>query len=235
MRFKLLRRRLTISAPKMAIKSTLPWPIRWVLVAVVLGICAVAGLWVFEFGRELAGFDKTTKEELPRLRAAVAQLTAERDKAQSVANTSASTLAIERAAEEKLVAQVKQLESENRALRDDLGFFEKLLPVNNAEGVSIRGLQAEIVAGNQVRWQVLVMQPAKVPVAFKGRLELVLTGTRAGKAWSMPLPEAAQNLEFRQYRRVEGLLEIPADVVLKSVSAKLIEGTAVKASQTTRL
>ena len=68
MRFRLLRRRLTISAPSMAIRSALPWPFRWVAMAVVLGVCAAVGLWVFELGRELAGLDGGAKEELVKLK-----------------------------------------------------------------------------------------------------------------------------------------------------------------------
>ena len=55
MRFRLLRRRLTISAPRMAVRSALPWPFRWALLAIVLGFCSAIGLWAFEFGKDIAG------------------------------------------------------------------------------------------------------------------------------------------------------------------------------------
>lgn len=235
MRFKLLRRRLTISAPRMAIRSTLPWPVRWFLGAVVLGFCAALALWAFEFGREIAGFDRAAKEELALLRSQVGKLTAERDKAQSVANTSESLLATEQSTQQRLIAQVKQLEAENRSLRDDLGFFEKLLPASNADAVSIRGLQAQVQGGNQVKWQVLVMQSGKNSAEFQGHLDLTLTGLRAGKPWTQTAHDVAKELQVRQYRRVEGLLDIPADVVLKSVSVKLMAGEVVKATQSVRL
>lgn len=235
MRLRLLRRRLTISAPQLAIKSPLPWPVRWVLVAFVLGFCAAIGVWAFEFGREIAGFDRESKVELPRLRAEVARLTAERDKVQSIANTAGSSLAAERATLERLMAQIRQLEADNQSLRGDLAFFEKLLPVSGAGGVIIRGLQAEVLAGTQVKWQVLVIQAAKNPGEFNGRLELAFAGTRGGKPWMMSLPENAQTLQFRQYRRMEGVLELPPDVVLKTVSAKVMDGAVVRATQTIRL
>lgn len=50
MRFRLLRRRLTISAPRVAVRSALPWPLRWIMLAVVFGFCAAIALWAFEFG-----------------------------------------------------------------------------------------------------------------------------------------------------------------------------------------
>ena len=72
MRFRLLRRRLTISAPRMAVRSALPWPFRWAVLAIVLGFCAAIGLWAFEFGKDIVGLEKGSREELVRLRADLA-------------------------------------------------------------------------------------------------------------------------------------------------------------------
>lgn len=74
MRLRLLRRRLTVSAPRMAIRSTMPWPLRWLLAAVVLGFSGALALWAFEFGKEIAGLDRNAKQELEQLRTEVSQL-----------------------------------------------------------------------------------------------------------------------------------------------------------------
>jgi hypothetical protein len=236
MRFRLLRRRLTISAPRMAVRSAMPWPLRWAGAAIVLGFCAAIALWAFEFGKDIAGLDTGAKEELLRLRIDMAKLREERDKAQSIFNTSASLITAEKATQERLTAQVKALESENRALRDDLGFFEKLMPASGAEGVTIRGLQAEVVGGgSQLKWQVLVIQPVKNAPEFRGKLEISIAGTLNGKSWMMELPEGAQPLRFSQYRRVEGMVDLPPQAVVKNVSAKLVEGTATRAVQSIKL
>ena len=47
MRFRLLRRRLTISAPRVAVRSALPWPLRWLVLALVMGLSGAAALWAF--------------------------------------------------------------------------------------------------------------------------------------------------------------------------------------------
>ena len=47
MRWKLLRRRLSVSAPRMIVRSRLPWPLRWAVAAVVLGFSAAIALWAF--------------------------------------------------------------------------------------------------------------------------------------------------------------------------------------------
>ncbi|MEJ6021785.1 DUF6776 family protein [Ramlibacter sp. PS4R-6] len=229
MRFKLLRRRLTISAPRMAVRSALPWPLRWAVAAIMLGFCAAIALWAFEFGKSIAGLDSGAKEELLRLRADAEKLRFERDKAQSVVNTSASLLTAEKAAQDRLAATIKTLEAENRQLRDDLGFFEKLLPASGSEAVAIRGLQAEVLAGTQLRWQVLLIQPVKNAAEFRGKLEVKLAGTLGGKPWMMDVPVG--DLRFRQYRRVEGMVDLPQQAVVKNVSAKVVEGAVTRAVQ----
>ena len=235
MRFRLLRRRLTISAPRMAVRSAMPWPFRWAGVAIMLGFCAAIALWAFEFGKDIAGLDSGAKEELLRLRNDMAKIREERDKAQSVFNTSASLITAEKAAQERMAAQIKALEAENRALRDDLGFFEKLIPASGAEGVSIRGLQAEVLGGAQLKWQVLVIQPTKNAPEFRGKLEMSIVGTLNGKPWMMELPGGAQQLQFRQYRRIEGMVDLPPQAVVKNVSAKVVEGSHTRAVQSIKL
>ena len=235
MKFRLFRRRLTISSPRMAIRSALPWPVRWAMGAVMLGFSAAIALWTFELGLSIAGLDRDAKLELTKLREDVAALRAQRDKSQSVANISGSLLTAEKAAQEKMVSQIKQLEADNRLLRDDLGFFEKLLPAGGAETVAIRGLQAEVLSAMQLKWQVLVIQPVKDAPGFNGRLELTLGGTLAGKPWTAVLPAGGQPLQFKQYRRVEGVLDLPPLAVVKTVTVKVIEGTAVRSVQTLKL
>jgi hypothetical protein len=232
MRFRLLRRRLTISAPRVIVRSALPWPVRWLAVAFVLGGCAAVSLWTFEFGKSIAGLDSGARDELVRLRAEVTELREAQGCQQALVNTSQSLQTAEQAAMDRLMVQVRQLETENRALRDDLGFFEKLLPAARNEGLAIRALQAEVLGGAQLRWQVLVMQPARNAPEFNGRLELVLVGTSHGKPWSETRAAEAQPLRLRQYRRLEGSLALPAGAVVKTVTARVLEGAKVRATHT---
>jgi len=168
--------------------------------AVVLGFCAAIGLWAFDKGKELAGVDHGDKEELAQLREEVTQLRADRDRIQSVLNTSGSQITVERAAQDRLASQIRSLEAENRSLREDLGFFQKLTPVSGNDTVAIRALQAEMLGPTQLKWQVLVIQAVRNAPEFHGRLELSLSGTQDGKPWTMPLPAGGQPLQFRQYR-----------------------------------
>ncbi len=235
LKLRLFRRRLTISSPRMSVRSAMPWPLRWIGLALMLGFSAAVAMWAFEVGKDIAGLDKTSREELSQLRQEVASLREERDKVQSIANTSGGILIAEKAIQDKMAGQIKQLESDNRSLRDDLGFFEKLLPASATESASIRSLQAEVVSETQLKWQVLVIQPVKDAATFNGKLELTVTGTQAGKPWVMSLPGGAQALQFKQFRRIEGMLDLPPLTVVKTVTAKVLEGTTVRSVQTFKL
>lgn len=223
MRWKLLRRRLSISAPRMTVRSHLPWPLRWAVGALMLGFSGALALWAFETGKDIAGLDRDAKEELQRLRVEVSQLRQEREKALSIANTADSLLKTEHAAQDKLAQQVKQVEAENLQLKNDLGFFERLLPAGNAGQVSIRGLQAEPVTPGQLRYQMLIMQPGKTAGELNGRYELTLTGTLDGRPWSLTAAGGPQALQLKQYLRLEGMVEYPAQAVAKGLSVKVTD------------
>ena len=235
MRFRLLRRRLTVSAPSMAVRSALPWPFRWVMLAAVFGFCAAIALWAFEFGKMIAGLDGPSSEQTIRLSLALEKTQKERDQAQSIANTSQTLLTASGAAQEQLVARNKQLEQDILNLRDDLGFFEKLIPMSGVESIAVRGLQAEIGDDRRVKWRVLLIQPQKSQAEFKGSLEFRLTGLLGGKPWQMADPEREVDIRFTQFGRFQGYLDLPAQVVIKTVSVRVMEGTKLKATESVKL
>ena len=243
MRLRLLRRRLTISAPRMMVRSAFPWPIRWALVAVVIGFCAAIGLWAFEFGREIAGIEGGTQTELVRLRereaaldAELLQTRAQRDEAQSVANTANTLITAEKASSEKILLQSKLLEDENRRLKDDLGFFEKLTPSLGAEGVTIRALRADMQPDGKIRWQVLLIQAKKNPSEFTGHLEVLFVGVLNGKSWTAAAsaPDGV-SVKLGQYGRFEGLYDVPPQVLMKGITVKLFQGGTLRATQSAKL
>jgi hypothetical protein len=241
MRWKLLARRLTISAPRMTVRSHIPWPLRWAVMALVLGLSGAIALWAFEFGKSITGLDSHGREEFARLQGENRLLKDERDKLLSTVNTAESLLKTEKAAQTSLAAQVKALEAENGALKEDLRFFERLIPSNGpAQDLAVRALQTEANDG-LLRYRMLVMQSGKNPPEFSGRFELVLSGVQAGRPWSATFPAAAQQqaaayrLVFKGYQRVEGEIALPPNTVLKSVQARVLDASGLRSSQTARL
>lgn len=227
MRFKLLRRRLSISAPRMIVRSRLPWPLRWAIAAVVLGFSAAIALWAFELGKDLAGLDRSAKEEIVRLREQLQAQHEQNDQLQAIASTADSLLKAEKAAQEKLAERLKQAEADNLSLKADLGFFERLLPVagGTPDGLAVRGFHAERVSPIQLRYQLLVMQSGKAPQGFDGRYDLTLNGQLDGHTWTAALPGGPQPLQAKPYARVEGRIDHPPGAVVKTVQVKVMNGS----------
>lgn len=219
----------------MAIRSAVPWPARWLMAAVVLGFSGALAMWAFEFGKDIAGLDRNAKQELAQLRLEVQQLRTELADARTVANTADSLLLTEKAAQEQLLLQIRQLQQDNQMLRSDLGFFERMIPGSGSSGLSIRGVQADRLSDTQLKWQVLLVQAEKNAPEFRGQMEISVNGQLGGRAWSAVFAGKAQAVRVERYLRHEGVMELPAGLVLKSITAKVLQGTAVRAVQTVRL
>ena len=235
MRLRLWKRRLTVSAPRMAIRSAIPWPLRWLLAAVVLGFSAAVALWAFEFGRDIAGLDRHTAEDLVLLRQDNAKLKLDLSKAQAVADASGSLLTAERATQAELVSKIQQLEDDNRTLKKDLGFFEQLLPPGATDSAAIRGFQVDRMVDGGMKWQLLLIQPTKQAPEFRGALELTFAGTLRGKPWAVTEPAVQRTVSMRQYLKMEGMFTPVPDAVVKTVTAKLTQGALVRSEQTVKV
>ncbi|WP_418316831.1 DUF6776 family protein [Piscinibacter sakaiensis] len=221
----------------MIVRSHMPWPLRWVVAALVLGFSAALALWAFEVGKDIAGLDRDAKLELMQLRSEVEQLKKDREQAVSVANTAESLLTAEKAALDRLAQQLRQIEAENLSLKADLGFFERLLPTGAEQGLSIRGLQVQMQDNAQLRFQLLVMQAGpKGQSEFHGHYAFTLHGVQNGKPWVYPVPGGPQAFQLKQYARIEGNIDLPPNAVVKTVQVKLTDQAgAVRASQSAAL
>ncbi len=235
MRWKLLRRRLSISAPRVIVRSHLPWPLRWLVIALVMGFSAALALWAFDFGQQIAGLDSGKRTELAQLRAEVAQLRDDHRQARALADSAELLLQAERAAQQRLLEQMRQLDGEKQALQEDLAFFQRLLPAGG-DGLRLRGLQVTRPEPGLLRWQLLVLQHGRDPAAFEGRYDLVFNGTLDGQPWTATLPGGAQPLSLRQAARLDGTLPVPAQAVIQTVRATLTDARGnARATQTLKL
>lgn len=205
------------------------------MLAGVFGFCAAIALWAFEFGKVIAGVHSDAQEEVVTLRAEVEKVTRERDQAKVVANTSQTLITAGQAAQEQLLAHNKQLEQDILGLRDDLGFFEKLIPMDGAEGIAVRGLQAEVGEDKRLKWRVLLIQPQKSAGEFQGEIEIKVTGLLAGKPWQMAGSAQPLAARFARSGRFQGFVDLPAQVVVKSISVRVMEGSKVRAAESANL
>jgi hypothetical protein len=219
------------------------WPLRLLFLVAVLGLGGALSMWMYDLGRSLTGFNPgATKEQLANYRDEIEQLRGERDQFSTTVNSAESQLNIERSAQKQLVMQVKGLEAENIKLKEDLAFFESLLPADTgAQGVSIRRFKTESIAPNQLRYRLLIMQGGKGDREFSGNLQLAVTVLQGGKSAIMNFPDAKNGdadkfkLGFKHYQRVEGVLTLPDGAIAKAVQAKILEKGQIRVHQSANL
>ncbi|NUU03426.1 DUF6776 family protein [Herbaspirillum robiniae] len=234
---------MTISAPKMTIKRHLPWPALALLWAVAIGLAIAVAVWTYELGRNnLPGLQGDAGEQVETLSEQVKKLSAENERLQSASNASQNELKIAQTAQSQLAAQVKNLEAENNRQKEDLAFFDSLLPTNlGAPGITIQRFKAEVAAPSQVRYRVLVMQGGAATQQFTGNLQLSITVWQAGKSAIINFPEtnssdlARYRLAFKYYQRVEGLLNVPEGATIKAVAVRVLDRGQVRAQQSVDL
>jgi hypothetical protein len=243
LRLKLWLRRWSISAPRMTIKNHLPWPLRAVFIAIVVGLGGAIAMWTYDLGRSFTGFNPgAAKEHLVRLQKQVDEISAERDRFLTTVNAAESQLNIERSVQTQLARQIRALESENVKLKEDLAFFESLLPTDTGpQGVTIRRFKAEFIEPNQLKYRLLLMHGGKVDRDFVGNLQFAVTVVHGDKSAMMifPKPDAAGaekfKLAFRHYQRAEGVLSLPEGASVKAVQVRVLEKGQIRAQQSATL
>jgi len=236
---------MSISAPKMTIKRHMPWPLRAVLLVLVVGVGGALAMWAYDLGRNFAGLNPDgMKDRVETLSEQVKSISAERDKFSTTANAAESQLNIERSAQEQLANQIKTLVAENSKLKEDLSFFQSLLPTNvGTQGITIQRLKADIIVPNQVRYQLLAMQGGNAGREFAGNLQLSVTVLQAGKSVIINFPEqnatvtdlARYKLAFKYYQRVEGVVTLPEGSIIKAVQARVLDRGQMRAQQSVNL
>jgi hypothetical protein len=241
---RLLSSRFGISAPRVLVRTHLPWYWRALAVVVLSGASLALAGWIYDAGQRFAGFHQGASEhEIAGMRERMAQLQTDLEAARKVANASESRLRIESTAQERLTAQLRTLEEENTRLKSDLATFESLAgeQVGNS-GLAISRLQILPVGAGEYRYRLLVAQTGeKKEKEFNGMIQLVATVQRGKDTAMMQFPAAGDpaasqyQVRFRYFRRLEGTFKLAAEARIQRVEVRLIQDGAVKASQSVAL
>ena len=242
-RLKRLRRRFGISAPKLAIRTHVAWHWRLLAIIAILSVSLALAAWIYDAGRRMAGFQSNESvREIQTLRDHLMEVDSELTKLRSLAGSRESSLEMERATLKQLMWQVKALEVENGALKEDLAFFEGLMPVSDAgeeAGVRIDHLRIEQDGGSgDIRYRMLVVHNAnRLAKEFKGTLQFLVKMQKEGKEIMLTLPSGSEpnpqrfRFEIKHFHRLEGVFSVPVGAVLKSVEVRLLQDNTVRARQ----
>lgn len=239
-----LRSRFGISAPRVAVRTHLPWYWRALSVIVLAGASLALAGWIYDAGQRFAGFHQgASEQEIAAMRERIAKLESDLESARKVANASESRIRIESTSLEQLSLQIRTLEEENTRLKSDLATFENLAGGQTGNtGLAISRLQILPVGDGQYRYRLLVAQTGdKKDKEFSGMVQLVATVQRGKETAMMQFPAAGDpaasqyQVNFRYFRRLEGIFKVAADAHIQRVEARLIQDGVVKASQSVAL
>ena len=246
--FKKLRQRFGISAPRVAVRTHVPWYLRWLLLAVLLAFSVALAAWMYDAGRRFAGFDRSeVQDELLSLRRELESTRGELTKLRAIANAADSKMSIERTAQMKLAQQIRTLEQDNARMREDLALFENMLSADagGAHALSIQRLKVEPDGlPGEYRFRMLLLTGSRRDRGdFQGRLELIVGVQQDGRNAIILVPDRAAadapafKLAFRSFSRVEGTFRVDPKAKVGTVQVRVFEaGTAqAKATQSVTL
>ncbi|MEK6594556.1 MAG: DUF6776 family protein [Pseudomonadota bacterium] len=196
--------------------------------ALVSGI----GWATYDFGMEFAGFRQGEADRaLKKLNEAISKQDQELSELRSKAAQAEQQLQIERATYGDLAKQVKALAVENAALKEDLAFFQSLMPAGgkqNTISVNRFQLQPEALPG-EYRYRLLLVQTGQRGQEFKGKLQFVLNLQQDGRKVVLMLPPEGQRdareylLDFKFFQRIEGTFRIAPDAVVQGMQVRVFE------------
>lgn len=233
-RFRKIRHRFGIAAPRVVIRTH--WPLRWRLMLWAGGVilsCMLAGLFLSAFdSAAIAGEGVRRELELQRRELMLLR---------SVAGTGENAAVLERGVQRQLLEKIDSLERENAALREDVRLFERLLPAASSESqVTIGSFRVQSVGDSRYRYQLLLaFQSDRQTPDFKGHLQVVVDYVGGDGEGRLLLPDERNSvgypLEIRHFVRREGEFVLPAGLRVRNVEVRILQGGTVRARQLAQL
>ena len=250
-RFAKLRQRFGIAAPKMSVRTHVPWYLRWLGLALMLAFSAALAVWMYDAGRRFAGFDRSeVDQELSAARSELDKQRGELERLRALANAADSKVAIERTAQQKLAQQIKGLEQENARVREELALFESMLSSDSVGAAPLSILRFKVepdVLPGEYRYRVLVLASGpRRGREFQGRLELVVGLTEDGRSAMITVPGPGESekpgapsfrLAFKHFQRVDGIFRVAPKAKVGNVQVRIYEAgsTEPKVTQSVTL
>lgn len=213
------------------------WLVHKLTLGLVLVLVFVAGAVVMHLGMHAGDHDR-----IQALQAQVGAQQAELTQAQAAARSDAE---VQAGTQRVLQDKIAELQQQLGHVRDQLAFYEQLIPPGPAGAVAVRAFDVQ-ADGDFLRYRVLLTRNAAAGAeSFKGRMRFVAQGGLLGKTVKIDLtpPVAAGDagaatatddplaLVFDQFQRSTGVLQVPAGLQIQSVRLEVLEGDTVRATQ----
>jgi hypothetical protein len=229
-----VRTHFGISAPRMAVRTRLPWWGRGAVVAVLLAVIGGMWWWGYDFGQIFGGFNrKEVEQRLSTLEADTAKLRSEASDLRARNTALESELAMTRGTQEALTRQAAELSGENAQLKDELAFLQKLVSDSSKTvGLQFQRVSVEPEGEDMWRYSLLIVRGGSPKDEFVGNvvLQATITGTdEVPVSRVIQLPEddpattSTLSLKFKYYQRVEGRFRVPHGTRVTAVAVRAYE------------
>ena len=233
-RLSKLRQRFGIAAPKVSVRTHVPWYLRWLGLALMLAVSAALAAWMYDAGRRFAGFDRSeVEQELASARSEFGKMREELERLRALPNGADSKFSIERTAQQKLAQQIRGLEQDNARLREELAIFESMLSSDTASAAPLSVLRFKVepdVLPGEFRYRILLLASGpRRGREFQGRLELVVSLTETGRSAMMTIPGQGESesstfrLAFKHFQRIDGVFRVNPKAKVASVQVRVYE------------
>jgi hypothetical protein len=228
------RQHFSIDAPRMSVRSHLPWPWKAVLGVALLVVIGGMWWWGFDFGQIFGGFNrKAVEARVASLEEEVGRLRVESSELRTRASQLDSELAMSHGAQASLTRQAAELQGENSQLKEEVVFLQHLFAdATKQAGIAIQRVAVERERPDIYRYSLLVVRGGKPKDDFVGSLTLqvALQGDPVpGRAATLLLPDeqpastATLKLKFKYYQRIEGTFEVPPGTTVRAVTVRAFE------------
>jgi len=231
-----VRQQFSIDAPRMAVRSRLPWPWRAVVGATLLAVIAGMWWWGFDFGQIFGVVARReTEARIAALEAENAGLRAESAQLRGKTTQQEIELAMTSGAQASLSKQAQELSTENAQIKEELAFLQKLVAdANKQVDLSIQRLSVERERDDAWHYSVLLVRGGGPKDDFEGSVTLQATvqpSTPGGSTRPaiISLPDegpgsvAALKVKFKYYQRLEGSIPVPEGSVVHAVTVRVFE------------
>lgn len=198
------------------------------------------------------------RQNIAQLEQQILQVRSNQAALQAQRNVLESQLAVERSTRQSLEAILQGTQRELGAARDQIAFFNELLPPGPEGSISIRGFDVH-PQGDLLGFRVLLMRHGAGAAPFQGVLQFQATGTMPDTEGTVTVnleparamvagnptgvspenpgqtpaqPGSVLALQFDQFQRSAGLLQLPTGFEPEEIMVNVLEGDTLRVSRT---
>lgn len=144
-------------------------------------------------------------------------------------------LSLDQATQKALEKSLGEKQDEIGRLRDQLAFYDHLLPLSDNGTVHIRALNLDLQSADLLHYKLLLQRPAGLE-RFNGHMQFTAHGQQDGKSVNIVLNTAGADpadttvIEFDQFLRTTGLLNVPPTLKIDTVTLHIYQGKQLRAT-----